>query len=188
MAIHQNQGTGWDRASRYEEQNGDPLTSKTSEQQQRSKSSQAKNEKSQASSSPKREWFFSGKCRHCGSQNHTMCVTTARQMPNTTSQNQSKLVKRQVITLVNEPTTWCSPVFFAPKADSKRVRLITDFTILNKFVHRPTHPFPSIREIIKAVPPDAKLFCKLNAAQGYFQLALDEKSSRLRTFLIQQGR
>ena len=47
---------------------------------------------------------------------------------------------------------------------------------------------PSTREIIEAIPPVAKLFCKLYAVHGYFQLALDKKSSRLTTFLIQQGR
>ena len=71
-----------------------------------------------------------------------------------------------VITPVNEPTTWGSPAFFVPKADGKRVRLVTDFTALNKYVR----------------------LCKLDAVHGYFQLALDEKSSRLTTFLIQQGR
>ena len=75
-----------------------------------------------------------------------------------------------------------------PKADSKRVRLVTDFTALNKFVRRPTHLFPSTREIIEAIPPDAKLFCILDAVHGYFQLAIDEPSSKLTTFLIQQGR
>ena len=59
---------------------------------------------------------------------------------------------------------------------------------LNKFVRRPTHPFPSTREIIEAIPPEAKLFCKLDAVHGYFQLALDENSSRLITFLLPQGR
>ena len=99
-----------------------------------------------------------------------------------------ELIERQVIAPVKEPTTWCSPAFFIPKADGKRVRLVTDFTALNKFVRRPTHPFPSTREIIEAIPPEAKLFCKLDAVHGYFQLALDEESSKLTTFLIQQGR
>ena len=79
-------------------------------------------------------------------------------------------------------------MFFVPKADRKRVRLVTDFTALNKFVRRPTHQFPSTQEIIEAIPSDAKLFCKLDAVHGYFQLALDEPSSKLTTFLIQQGR
>ena len=37
-------------------------------------------------------------------------------------------------------------------------------------------------------PPEAKLFCKLDAVHGYFQLALDKRSSKFTTFLIQQGR
>ena len=89
---------------------------------------------------------------------------------------------------MDEPTTWCSPAFFVPKADDKRVRLVTDFNALNRFVQRPTHPFLSTREIIEAIPPEAKLFCKPDAVHRYFQLALDERSSKLTTFLIQQGR
>ena len=100
----------------------------------------------------------------------------------------TELIERKVIAAVDKLTTWCSLAFFVLEADGKRVRLVTDFTALNKFVRRPTHPFPSAREIIEAIPPDAKLFCKLYAVHGYFQLALDKKSSRLTTFLIQQGR
>ena len=122
----------------------------------------------------------------------SICVTTARRVPKHYEPESKKtiteLLERQVIAPVDEPTTWCSPAFFVPKADGKRVRLVTDFTSLNKFVLRPTHPFPSTREIIEAIPPDAKLFCKLDAVHGYFQLALDEPSSRLTTSLIQQGR
>ena len=100
----------------------------------------------------------------------------------------AELIDRKVIAPVDEPTTWCSPAFFILKADGKCVRLVTDFTALNKFVRRPTHPFPSTREIIEAIPPEEKLFCKLDAVHRYFQLALDEPSSKLTTFLIQQGR
>ena len=99
----------------------------------------------------------------------------------------TELPERQVIAPVDEPTTWRSPAFFVPMVDSKRVRLVTDFMALNIFVLRLTHTFPSTREIIEAIPPDAKLFCKLNAVHGYFQLALDERPSKLKTFLIQQG-
>ena len=75
-----------------------------------------------------------------------------------------------------------------PKADGKWVCLVTNFTALNRFIQRPTHPFPSTREIIEAIPQEAKLSCKLDAVHGYFQLALDEQSSKLTTFLIHQGR
>ena len=36
--------------------------------------------------------------------------------------------------------------------------------------------------------PRTKLFAKLDAVHGYFQLALDEESSYLTTFLLPQGR
>ena len=120
------------------------------------------------------------------------CVTTARRVPKHYEPESKKtiaeLIDRKVITPVDELTTWCSPAFFVPKADGKRVRLVTDFTALNKFVRRPTHPFPSTQEIIEAIPPVAKLFCRLAAVHGYFQLALDKPSNKLATFIIQQGR
>ena len=121
-----------------------------------------------------------------------ICVTTARRVPKHYEPESKKtiaeLIEWQVIAPVKEPTTWCSPAFFVPKADGKRVHLLTDFTALNRFVRRPTHPFPSTQEIIEAIPPEAKFFCKLGAVHGYFQLALDEPLSKLTTFLIQQGR
>ena len=81
-----------------------------------------------------------------------ICVTTARWVPKhyepESKKKISELIEPKVIAPVEEPTTWCSPAFFVPKADGKRVRLVTDFIALNKFVRRPTHPFPSTREII----------------------------------------
>ena len=115
-------------------------------------------------------------------------VTTARRVPKHYEPESKKTITELIERKVKEPTTWCSPAFFVPKADGKRVRLVTDFTALNRFAQHPTHPFPSTREIIEVIPPEAKLFCNLDAVNGYFQLALDERSSKLTTFLIQQGR
>ena len=121
-----------------------------------------------------------------------ICVTTARRVPKHYEPESKKtiaeLIERKVIAPVDKPTTWCSPAFFVPKADGEHVRLVTDFTALKKFVKRPAHPILSTREIIEAISPEAKLFCKLDAVHGYFQLALDEQSSKLTTFMIQQGR
>ena len=69
-----------------------------------------------------------------------------------------------------------------------RVRLCTDYRELNKMVKRPVHPFPSTREILQAIPVTAKYFAKLDAVHRYFQLALDEESSKLTTFLLPQGK
>ena len=36
--------------------------------------------------------------------------------------------------------------------------------------------------------PDSRVFCKMDATQGYFQIPLDEASSKLTTFLLPSGR
>ena len=65
---------------------------------------------------------------------------------------------------------------------------MTDFTCLNKYVWRPVHPFPSVMDILKAIPASATCYAKCDATHGYFQVALDEESSKLTTFLLPSGR
>ena len=62
----------------------------------------------------------------------------------------NELVKKGVIVPANETTDWCSPAFFVPKGDKIRVRLVTDYTELNKHVKRPIDPFSSTQEILQA--------------------------------------
>ena len=78
--------------------------------------------------------------------------------------------------------------FFVPKANNKDVRLVTDFTHINKLVVRPVHPFPSSADIMQAIPLDAFIFAKLDAVHGYFQLALYDESADLTRFLLPSGR
>ena len=73
------------------------------------------------------------------------------------------LIDKNVITKVDVPTKWVSPAFFVPKPDGVRMRLVTDNTKLNKFVHRPIHPFPSTRDTLQSIPHGKKLFAKLDA-------------------------
>ena len=119
-------------------------------------------------------------------------VCTARQIPTHFAAAAKSviddLLNKNVIKRVTEPTDWISPAFFVPKQDNKRVRLVTDYTSLNKYVRRPVHPFPSSRDIMQAIPHTAKFFAKLDAVHGYFQIALDHESSLLTTFLLPSGR
>ena len=93
---------------------------------------------------------------------------------------------------LEEPSDWDSPAFFVPKAinpdTSVKLRLVTDFSKLNKFVKRPVHPFPSSRDIMRGIPSGTKYFCKLDAVWGYHQMPLDEESRKLTTFLLPSGR
>ena len=98
------------------------------------------------------------------------------------------LMNKKVKVPVNITADWCIPAFFVPKADMIRIRLITDYTHLNKYVKRPVHPFPCTAEILQAIPSTATCFAKLDAVHGYFQLALEPKSSLITTFLLPQGK
>ena len=100
----------------------------------------------------------------------------------------SDLITARVIAPVTEPSEWCAPAFFVPKADGKKVGLVTDYTKLNKFVKRPIHPFPSVKEIFQSIPAGTRYFAKMDAVHGYFQLALDDPSSKITTFLLPSGR
>ena len=66
--------------------------------------------------------------------------------------------------------------------------MVTDYTKLNRYVRRQVHPFPSVKEIVQAVPAGTKYFARMDALHGYFQLAMDELSSKITTFLLPSGR
>ena len=100
----------------------------------------------------------------------------------------AKYITSGIIVQCNEPTEWCSPAFFVPKGDGKRVRLVTDYTKLNQYVVRPVHPFPSVSDILQSIPASAACFAKLDATHGYFQIPLDEEASKLTTFILPSGR
>ena len=68
------------------------------------------------------------------------------------------------------------------------MRLVTDYTHLNQFVKRPVHPFPYTKEVLQAILSSATHFAKLNTVHGYFQLALEQSSSFITTFLQPQGK
>ena len=120
-----------------------------------------------------------------------MRITTTSATPvhhrEAASQLIEKLINEGIIAPVHEPTDWISRGAFVPKPN-KGVRLVTDFRHLNKFVKRPVHPFPSAGDIMQNLQPSSTVFCKMDATQGYFQIPLDEESSRLTTFLLPSGR
>ena len=75
-------------------------------------------------------------------------VTGARRVPLRYEEGADAVVQdlmnKKVIVPVSITTDWCSPAVFVPKADMVRVRLVTDYTHLNKYVKRPVFgKFPS---------------------------------------------
>ena len=86
-----------------------------------------------------------------------------------------------------EQVEWCSPGFFVPKPKGG-VRFVVDYRQINSFIDRPVHPFPSCKDILHNIKHDSQWFLKFDMTWGYFQIPLDEESSKMTTFLIESGR
>ena len=120
-------------------------------------------------------------------------VKTARRTPMHFQREADLLIKNLLSSGIivkvqpNENIEWCSPGFFVPKPNGK-VRLVVDFRQINQYIDRPVHPFPSCKDIIRNLKPNSQWFLKFDAVHGYFQIPLDEESSKLTTFLIESGR
>ena len=119
-------------------------------------------------------------------------ATTCKQIPTHWQEDTHKMVNKFVNNdivervPVDEVLDWISPAFFVPKPGEKAgLQLVTDFTQLNKYVKRPVN---LSSDITKGIAAGAKFFCKLDAVQGYHQIALLEESRKLTTFLLPQGK
>ncbi|KFD64495.1 hypothetical protein M514_23342 [Trichuris suis] len=97
------------------------------------------------------------------------------------------MVRDKVIRPVEEPTEWCSGIVVVPKADGKSVRICVDLTALNKSLRRSLFTLPTVEEQL-ALLTDAKVFSKLDANSGFWQIPLSRDSSLLTTFMTPFGR
>ena len=91
-----------------------------------------------------------------------------------------------VITEITEATEWCAGMVVVPKANGQ-VRICVDLTKLNENVCGERHILPSVEQVLAQIG-DAKHFSKLDANSGFWQIELDEQSSKLTTFITPFGR
>ena len=91
-----------------------------------------------------------------------------------------------VIAKVNEPTAWCAGMVVVPKANRK-VRISVDLTQLNQSVRREKHPLPAVEPTL-AQFAGARVFTKLDANSGFWQIPLAAESALLTTFITPCGR
>uniref|UniRef100_A0A3B3HH25 Gypsy retrotransposon integrase-like protein 1 n=1 Tax=Oryzias latipes TaxID=8090 RepID=A0A3B3HH25_ORYLA len=98
----------------------------------------------------------------------------------------TRMEQQGVISKVDQPTEWCAPMVVVPKRTG-RVRICTDLTELNKSVLREKHPLPSVENTLGQLA-GAKVFSKLDANAGFWQIPLSKDSSLLTTFITPFGR
>ena len=96
-----------------------------------------------------------------------------------------KLLVQYFINLVTSSSKWVSPSVCVPKKNGD-IRLCVDMRKVNIAIIRNYYPIPTLDEILYLVI-GAKIFSKLDLAQGYHQIVLDEKSRDIRTFSTPQG-
>ena len=117
-------------------------------------------------------------------------LNTPRRIPiplmNKTKIELDRMMKLNVIVPVKEATQWCSGMVVVPK-DNGDLRICADFTKLNNCVMRERYILPTVEHTLGQLA-GAKIFSKLDANSGFWQLKLSEESSLLTTFITTFGR
>lgn len=91
-----------------------------------------------------------------------------------------------VISKVDEPTPWCAGMVVVPKKGGA-IRICVDLKPLNENVLREVQPLPKVDETLAQLA-GAKVFSKLDANSGFWQIPLAKKSCLLTIFITPFGR
>lgn len=91
-----------------------------------------------------------------------------------------------VISKVSKPTAWCAGMVVIPKKNGS-IQICVDLKPLNENVLREIHPLPKVDETLAKLS-GAKVFSKLDANSGFWQIPLAENSRPLTTFITPYGR
>ena len=95
------------------------------------------------------------------------------------------LEKQGILVKETEPTDWISSMVVVAKPG--KIRICLDPKNLNKAVKRPKYQMPTLDEVLPKLSK-VKVFTTLDAKDGFYQISLDETSSKLTTFWTPFGR
>ena len=91
-----------------------------------------------------------------------------------------------VISKVDEATSWCAGMVVVPKKDGT-IRICVDLKPLNQSLIREIHPLPKVDDTLRQLT-GTKVFSKLDANSGFWQIPLSRSSRPLTTFITPAGR
>ena len=97
-----------------------------------------------------------------------------------------RLVEKEIIAPVTEPTDWISASLVLLKRNGK-LRLCIDPKPLNKALKRNHYPLPVIDDLLPDLSK-ARYFTVADVKNGFWHVCLDEESSKLTTFATPWGR
>ena len=96
-----------------------------------------------------------------------------------------RMEKAEVVVKQKQPTDWVNSMVAVVKPNKRRICI--DPQDLNQAVRREHFPMTTIEEVVADLP-QAKVFSVLDATSGYWQVKLDEASSKLCIFNTPFGR
>ena len=118
------------------------------------------------------------------------CIYTPRNVPlplrEKVKQELDQMEATGVIKKIETPTPWCAGMVVVPKKEGK-IRICVDLKPLNESVLREIHPLPNVEDTLAQLS-GARVFSKLDANSGFWQISLAEKSQQLTTFITPFGR
>ena len=91
-----------------------------------------------------------------------------------------------VISKVDQPTDWCAGMVVVQKK-SGGVRICVDLKPLNMNVLREVHPMPHVDDTLAQLA-GGRIFSKLDANSGFWQVPLTKNCRHLTTFITPFGR
>ena len=117
-------------------------------------------------------------------------LATPRRIPiplkSSVEQELKRMQQLGVIRKVDEPTEWCTGMVVVPKSNGQ-VRICVDLTKLNQNVCRERHILPSVEQTLAQLQ-GARVFSKIDANSGLWQIKLSKESALLTTFITPVGR
>ena len=120
-----------------------------------------------------------------------VALATARNVPlplmKPVEEELKRMERHGIITTETEPTDWVSALVPVPKPKSNSVRITVDYKKLNQAVKRQVFPIPTLEQLTSKLS-GATCFSKLDASSGFYQIPLDEVSSKMTTFITPFGR
>ena len=91
-----------------------------------------------------------------------------------------RMMKLGVVTSVKEPTEWVNSMAIAHKSDGN-IRICIDPKDLNKAIRHEHYPMATLEDIAARIPK-TQFFSRVDASNGYWQIKLSERASKLTTF------